>query len=168
MPPSPLPDLERRRLVLTLGLLWGGAALGLAVPVLRLLAAPLDSELMGEGDELSVELDLAEHPLTDQWREVKLVVQERRAWRASVPKVQPAFVRELAGQIEVVSGVCTHLGCHVLLEPDGTFHCPCHDGKFDAHARYASGPPPRDLDRLEARRTEQTLRIRLPRPEETA
>lgn len=48
------------------------------------------------------------------------------------------------------SKVCTHAGCMVSDEADGTFVCPCHYGKFDpaAGAEVVGGPPPRPLPQL--------------------
>ncbi|HLI68740.1 MAG TPA: Rieske 2Fe-2S domain-containing protein [Ktedonobacteraceae bacterium] len=44
------------------------------------------------------------------------------------------------------SDVCTHLSCAVLYRGDGTLHCPCHDGLFDAKTGDAiAGPPIRPL-----------------------
>ncbi len=45
------------------------------------------------------------------------------------------------------SDVCTHLSCAVLYEADTRqFHCPCHEGRFDAATGDAiAGPPIRPL-----------------------
>lgn len=44
------------------------------------------------------------------------------------------------------SDVCTHLSCAVLYQKDGTLHCPCHEGLFDAKTGDAiAGPPIRPL-----------------------
>lgn len=55
------------------------------------------------------------------------------------------------------SDVCTHLSCAVLYQPGDTpgkeqFHCPCHEGYFDAHTGDAlAGPPVRPLPLIELR-----------------
>jgi Rieske Fe-S protein len=57
-----------------------------------------------------------------------------------------------ARDVHAFSATCTHLGCQVLW--DGAAHrfrCPCHGGAYDAQGRVIAGPPPRPLDRLEAR-----------------
>jgi ubiquinol-cytochrome c reductase iron-sulfur subunit len=47
----------------------------------------------------------------------------------------------------VVIGLCTHLGCiPEWRENDKIFHCACHGGQYDPHARQTFGPPPRPLD----------------------
>ncbi len=49
------------------------------------------------------------------------------------------------------SDVCTHLSCAVLYEKQTRqFHCPCHEGYFDAATGEAlAGPPVRPLPRIE-------------------
>ncbi len=49
------------------------------------------------------------------------------------------------------SDVCTHLSCAVLFQPSaGKFHCPCHEGSFDASTGNAlAGPPIRPLPLIE-------------------
>lgn len=49
------------------------------------------------------------------------------------------------------SDVCTHLSCAVLYQPDTQkFHCPCHEGYFDAYTgNVIAGPPIRPLPLIE-------------------
>lgn len=46
---------------------------------------------------------------------------------------------------------CTHLGCVVYFEAEqDRWHCPCHEGNFDAlTGTVISGPPTRPLGRIE-------------------
>ena len=54
--------------------------------------------------------------------------------------------------VHALSATCTHLGCQVRWDADATrFRCPCHGGVFDVHGSVIEGPPPRPLDRVEAR-----------------
>lgn len=54
--------------------------------------------------------------------------------------------------VHALSGTCTHLGCQVRWDAETTrFRCPCHGGAFDAQGNVVEGPPPRPLDRVEAR-----------------
>ncbi len=47
---------------------------------------------------------------------------------------------------------CTHLGCAYSWQADkNRFFCPCHDGIFDIEGKVIGGPPPRPLDRYEAK-----------------
>ena len=59
------------------------------------------------------------------------------------------LLHEEEGGIEALSLVCTHLACTVVWNAEKKeFHCPCHDGLFDAHGKVLSGPPPSPLERL--------------------
>ena len=54
--------------------------------------------------------------------------------------------------VHALSATCTHLGCQVRWDAEAaSFRCPCHGGVFDASGNVVAGPPPRPLDRLEAR-----------------
>lgn len=44
-----------------------------------------------------------------------------------------------------ISLTCTHQGCTVGRQPDGSFICPCHGARYDANGRRISGPAERDL-----------------------
>ena len=45
---------------------------------------------------------------------------------------------------------CTHLSCAVIPRPaEGTFYCPCHEGRFDLRTGApTAGPPRRPLTRI--------------------
>jgi menaquinol-cytochrome c reductase iron-sulfur subunit len=64
-----------------------------------------------------------------------------------------AYVSRYAdGDLIVLSDICTHLSCKVRWDPEQeAFACPCHDALFDRLGNVISGPPPRPLDRLEAK-----------------
>ena len=51
------------------------------------------------------------------------------------------------------SDVCTHLSCAVLYQADERrFHCPCHEGFFDAYTGdVLAGPPTRPLPLIKLR-----------------
>ena len=92
----------------------------------------------------------------------------------SVPR-QDGWYRERARQtvfivwdgkenVHALSATCTHLGCQVRWDQDThRFRCPCHGGVFDAQGQVVEGPPPRPLDRVDARvdRTERTVMVRV-------
>jgi quinol---cytochrome c reductase iron-sulfur subunit, bacillus type len=62
-----------------------------------------------------------------------------------------------AGEWIALSTECTHLGCGVSWDPaKEQFICYCHNGIFDARGNVVGGPPPRPLDRLQARVNEAT------------
>lgn len=83
----------------------------------------------------------------------KLVtIAQRDGWRKTVLE-KPVYVsKDSDGQLMVLSAVCTHLGCTVpWIGKEQKFICPCHLGMFSAHGTLLSGPPPRDMDRLETK-----------------
>lgn len=73
---------------------------------------------------------------------------------------QPAYARNATRSIKpeylVLTGICTHLGCSPLFEPEkakveadwqGGFFCPCHGSKFDLAGRVYKGvPAPKNLE----------------------
>jgi Rieske Fe-S protein len=64
----------------------------------------------------------------------------------------PAVLLRLDDQAVVAfSQKCTHLGCVVYFEAGADrWHCPCHDGNFDAvTGDVISGPPTRRLGRID-------------------
>jgi Rieske Fe-S protein len=64
----------------------------------------------------------------------------------------PAVLLRLDDQAVVAfSQKCTHLGCVLYFEAGADrWHCPCHDGNFDAvTGDVISGPPTRRLGRID-------------------
>ncbi len=60
-----------------------------------------------------------------------------------------ALVMKTEDGIQVLSLVCTHLGCIVKWHSeDESFSCPCHAASFDKAGRVTGGPPPAPLERL--------------------
>ncbi len=49
---------------------------------------------------------------------------------------------------QAISLTCTHQGCTVQADADGTFHCPCHGAMFDQEGRVLRGPAQQDLPRF--------------------
>ena len=59
---------------------------------------------------------------------------------------------ESENSLVAFSDVCTHLSCKVRwIADEGIFFCPCHAGRFDRDGNVISGPPPRPLNRYEAK-----------------
>jgi|SRR5665213_158721 len=55
---------------------------------------------------------------------------------------------------------CTHLGCAYRWDENlNEFLCPCHSGVYDKQGKVLSGPPPRALDRYQAKIEEGRLYI---------
>lgn len=64
----------------------------------------------------------------------------------------PAILVRLTDRdVVAFSQKCTHLGCVVFYEADeNRWHCPCHEGNFDARSgAVISGPPTRPLGRID-------------------
>ncbi len=62
--------------------------------------------------------------------------------------------------VTVFSDACTHLSCKVHWDAErNAFVCPCHNGVFDKEGNVVSGPPPRPLDRFEAKIENDQLMI---------
>ena len=64
----------------------------------------------------------------------------------------PAILLRVADrEVVAFSQQCTHLGCVVYFQADADrWHCPCHEGNFDAlTGAVISGPPTRPLGRIE-------------------
>ncbi len=61
------------------------------------------------------------------------------------------LVRLSETDVVAFSQKCTHLGCVVYYEAEESrWHCPCHEGNFDARTgNVISGPPTRPLGRIE-------------------
>jgi Rieske Fe-S protein len=68
------------------------------------------------------------------------------------PEEQDPAILLRVGEREVVafSQKCTHLGCVVYFQAEEErWHCPCHEGNFDARSgAVLSGPPTRPLGRI--------------------
>ncbi|MGC4081974.1 MAG: Rieske 2Fe-2S domain-containing protein [Vicinamibacterales bacterium] len=60
------------------------------------------------------------------------------------------LVRLTASDFVAFNQKCTHLSCAVIPRPDeGSFVCPCHEGRFDLRTGAAiAGPPKRPLTRI--------------------
>jgi ubiquinol-cytochrome c reductase iron-sulfur subunit len=100
--------------------------------------------------EMVAELGTAEHKgrLKDPASEV--VEQQPEYARNETRSVRP--------EIAVLVGICTHLGCSPLFEPEikpqpfdanwkGGFFCPCHGSKFDLAGRvFQNVPAPTNLE----------------------
>jgi Rieske Fe-S protein len=60
------------------------------------------------------------------------------------------LVRLTTSEFVAFGQKCTHLSCAVIPRPDeGSFYCPCHEGRFDLRTGIpTAGPPPRPLTRI--------------------
>ena len=60
------------------------------------------------------------------------------------------LVRLTASEFVAFNQKCTHLSCAVIPRPaEGSFYCPCHEGRFDVRTGTpTAGPPRRPLTRV--------------------
>jgi nitrite reductase/ring-hydroxylating ferredoxin subunit len=60
------------------------------------------------------------------------------------------LVRLTTSEFVAFSQKCTHLSCAVVPRPaEGSFYCPCHEGRFDLRTGVpTAGPPRRPLTRI--------------------
>jgi nitrite reductase/ring-hydroxylating ferredoxin subunit len=76
------------------------------------------------------------------------------------------FVARTGGQLQAVSGVCTHLGCRLALDAAARrLNCPCHTTSFAINGqllRYQLPVPPRPLPHFQVREVEGAVQIYAP------
>jgi len=64
-------------------------------------------------------------------------------------KSQRVWVVRTEGEIYVLLGICTHLGCTPRwLGPESKFKCPCHGSGYTMDGVNFEGPTPRPLERV--------------------
>jgi Rieske Fe-S protein len=81
-----------------------------------------------------------------------LVLSRQDGWYRERARETVFLVWDGDKSIHALSATCTHLGCQVRWHTDtANFRCPCHGGVFNAQGNVVSGPPPRALERIEAR-----------------
>lgn len=87
-----------------------------------------------------------------EYRAVRVRVPVVDGWHEKVEQLIYYVRRDGAGQPEVLSSRCTHLGCTVKWDgtagADGEFFCACHDGRFGPNGAVISGPIPKPLSRV--------------------
>ena len=158
--PQSQPDPLKRRSFLAGLLAAGSAAVGavLAIPLIRFTLHPVLAS--------TTEKSWSEVGKEDEFKGLdspvkKLVtIEQRDGWRKTMTE-KPVYVsKDAKGSLIVLSAVCTHLGCTVpWVEGEKKFICPCHLGTFSPEGRLISGPPPRDMDRLQAKVEDGVLKI---------
>ena len=69
------------------------------------------------------------------------------------------LVRLTTSEFVAFGQKCTHLSCAVIPRPtEGSFHCPCHEGRFDLRTGVpTAGPPRRPLTRIVLERRGQDI-----------
>lgn len=81
-----------------------------------------------------------------------VTVSRKDGWYLERSRATVFLVWDGKSSVHALSATCTHLGCQVRWDAESThFRCPCHGGVFDMEGKVVAGPPPRPLERLEAR-----------------
>lgn len=71
-------------------------------------------------------------------------------WEKTVNSYGVYVLRE-GDKVTALSNRCTHLSCRVKWSDEkSAYLCPCHDAAFAKDGTVRSGPPPKELDHLEA------------------
>jgi len=132
------------------GLLAAGtAAVGalLIIPVVRFVLHPVLA--------MTTEKSWSDVGNVDEFQAVTapvqrlVLIEQLDGWRRTVSQKPVYVARDSAGQLTVLSAVCTHLGCTVpWIEKQDKFICPCHQAIFDPTGRLLGGPAPRGMDAL--------------------
>jgi quinol---cytochrome c reductase iron-sulfur subunit, bacillus type len=121
------------------------------LPMVGYLAAPLAARASAAW----LSLGKADTFTPGEPRLVSVSVARQDGWRRYTEARAVWVSAEEDGQFTVLNGRCTHLGCAYSWRTEGRyagkFYCPCHDGVYDRDGTVLSGPPPRALDRLDAR-----------------
>jgi isorenieratene synthase len=74
-----------------------------------------------------------------------------QGYKAIQTEIGLVFVKRDAAGVVALSAACSHMGCPVGLNREGSgFLCPCHGGRYDGDGRPTGGPPKRPLVALEA------------------
>ncbi len=143
------------------GLLAAGtAAVGalLVVPAIRFVLHPVLAK--------TTEKSWSDVGKADEFQAITAPVQrlvqieQLDGWRRTVSQKPVYVARDSAGQLTVLSAVCTHLGCTVpWVEKQNKFICPCHQAMFDPIGGLLGGPAPRGMDVLPMKVEEGVLKV---------
>jgi len=145
------PDPSRRKfLIRGISAIGGGIAAGIGVPAVVFVTgsartATAEDAWIRLGSASSVE---AGAPPTL----MKAKIERRSGYLIEEQEVSVFVTTQNGADFTVLSNVCTHLGCRVRwVEDQDGFFCPCHNAIFDRNGDVVQGPPPRPLDRFEAK-----------------
>lgn len=61
-----------------------------------------------------------------------------------------AVYKDADGKVTALNPTCTHAGCIVCFNKvEKSWDCPCHGGRFDVNGKVLTGPPRKDLQKVE-------------------
>ena len=92
----------------------------------------------------------------NQFKKIKIADLKRKIYVD-----QNVFIRkDNAGNWQVFSRTCPHLGCKVKFDQQNQrFICPCHGSQFNLRGQYVKGPAKKDLTRLRFEQNKNQLTI---------
>ncbi|MBA1146101.1 ubiquinol-cytochrome c reductase iron-sulfur subunit [Ectothiorhodospiraceae bacterium WFHF3C12] len=163
-------DKSKRRFLTGAATVVGGTGLVLtAVPFINYWLPSARTKAAGAPVEVDVSKLEPGQRVSPEWRGKPVWVLRRdermletlpeledqlRDPESKVASQQPPYAqnrhRSLKPEYLVLVGICTHLGCSPLFEPEpgvygddwlGGFFCPCHGSKFDLAGRVYQGVP---------------------------
>jgi menaquinol-cytochrome c reductase iron-sulfur subunit len=143
------------------GLLTAGAAgVGalLIIPVIRVVLHPV---LAKTAEKSWSDVGKAgEFQATSAPVQRLVQIEQLDGWRRTVSQKPVYVARDSAGQLTVLSAICTHLGCTVpWVDKQNKFICPCHQAIFDPTGKLVGGPAPRGMDVLPIKIEEGVLKV---------
>jgi cytochrome b6-f complex iron-sulfur subunit len=156
--PAPVVDGTRRRLVAATSIAAAAAAVGAVVDHTVISQGPAHTG--AGGDQTLV-------PTAGAWRTVSASADlaEGGVQGFDLGTVI-GFVARTGGQLRAVSGVCTHLGCRLALDPAARrLDCPCHRTSFALNGellRYQLPVPPAALPHFEVREVHGEVQVYAP------
>jgi Rieske Fe-S protein len=142
-----------------IGLCTAGVSAALALPLIRFSLYPLRNQTTEvKWSDIGPISDF-ESITTPVQRTV--TVEQLDGWRKNVSEKVVYITKTRAGQLEVLSAVCPHLGCSVQwLHSNNQFKCPCHAASFSPDGICTGGPSPRAMDSLQTRIQDGSLMVR--------
>ncbi len=149
-----------RRSFLSALLVAGTAGVGalLIVPVVRFVLHPVLATTTEKSWSDVGKVDEFQSNTAPVQRLVQ--IEQLDGWRRTVSQKPVYVVRDSAGQLAVLSAVCTHLGCTVpWIEKQNEFICPCHQAIFDPSGKLIGGPAPRGMDVLPTKVEQGVLKV---------
>lgn len=147
---------RRKFLIAGIGAISGAIVLGVGGAAVTSIGAPaITNKREGKWVEAGNAADLKQ----GEFNQICITYDAKDAWLDGKCK-QLIYVKATGEELLALSATCAHLGCNVNYdETTGGFKCPCHSGLYDATGKNISGPPPRPLDRLEAKIEDGKLMI---------
>ena len=142
-----------------IGLCTAGVSAVLSVPLIRFSLYPLRVQTTEIKWSDAGPISALASPAVPVQRSI--TVEQIDGWRKAVSEKVVYVTKGPAGQLQVLSAVCPHLGCSVQWR-DSTheFECPCHAATFGIDGSRLGGPAPRALDSLQTQVQNGHLMVR--------